>query len=79
MTDLLTAGIDICSLRASCFGFLQDICESGQKIVPVATVLEYSPSFNAPNNNVMEGSGSLPAIASSGEAGGHLFMLFSAC
>ena len=30
MTDLLTAGTDIFSLRssiASCFGFLQDICE----------------------------------------------------
>ena len=62
---------------------------------------EYSPSFNAPSNDVVEGSRSLPAIASSGlpamamaacdlgamtsrrwqagEAGGHLFVIFSAC
>ena len=64
---------------ASCSGFFQNISESSQKIVPVGIVLEYSPSFNAPGNDVAEGSRSLPAIASSGEAGGHLFVIFSAC
>ena len=61
-----------------CFGSLQDICESEQKIVSVIAVLEYSPFFNAPNNDVVVGSQSLPAIASSGEAGGHLFVIFTA-
>jgi len=44
---------------ASCFGFLQDICESEQKIVPVGIVLEYSPSFNPPGNDVVEGPRSI--------------------
>jgi len=51
---------------ASCPGFFQDISESSQKIVPVGIVLEYSPSFNTPGNDVVKGSRSLPAIASSG-------------
>ncbi len=44
---------------ASCSAFFQDISESGQKIVPVGIVLEYSPSFNASGNDVVEGPWSI--------------------
>jgi len=55
-----------------CFGFLQDICESVRKIAPVTAVLEYSPFFNARNNDVVEAFRSLAAIVSAGEAGGRV-------
>ncbi|MBW1676861.1 MAG: hypothetical protein JRJ79_09690 [Deltaproteobacteria bacterium] len=72
-----------------------------QDAVTAVLMPEYSPFFNAPGNDVVESSRSLPAtcpplprmpgfgvyavigrgrrVASSGEAGGHLFVIFSAC
>ena len=44
---------------ATCSGFFQDISESSQKIIPVGIILEYSPSFNTPGNDVVEGSRSI--------------------
>jgi hypothetical protein len=56
MIDLLTAGTEILSLRASIaslfwFVLLQNICNPERKIVPVGIVSEYSPSFYPANND----------------------------
>jgi hypothetical protein len=48
-----------CPGIATCFGFFQDTSESNQKIVSVGIVLEYLSSFNAPGNDVVEGSRSI--------------------
>ena len=49
------------------------------KILPVVIIFYYLFALNSPDNDVMQGSRRLPAIASSGEAGGHLFWLVAAC
>jgi hypothetical protein len=56
MIDLLTAGTEILSLRASIaslfwFVSLQNICNPVRKIVPVGIVSEDSSSFNPANND----------------------------
>ena len=41
------------------------------KILPVVIIFYYLFALNSPDNDMMQGSRRLPAIASSGEAGGH--------
>jgi hypothetical protein len=56
-------------------GFLQNRTESFQKPVSIRIVFKNVSSLDTPAYDMMQGTWRLPAIASSGEAGGHLFWL----
>jgi hypothetical protein len=52
---------------------LQNRIESFQKAVSIGIVFKNVPSLDTPAYDMMQSTLRLPAIASSGEAGGHLF------
>ncbi len=54
---------------------LQNRTESFRKPVSIGIVFKNVSSFDTPVYHMMQGTRRLPAIASSGEAGGHLFWL----
>jgi hypothetical protein len=58
---------------------LQNRIESFQKAVSIGIVFKNVPSLDTPAYDMMQSTLRLPAIASSGEAGGHLFRLDVAC
>ena len=60
-------------------GLLQNRTESFQKPVSIGIVFKNVLSLDTPAYDMMQGTRRLPAIASSGEAGGHLFWLDVAC
>jgi hypothetical protein len=64
---------------AGCGGLLQNRTESLQKPVSIGIVFKNVSSLDTPAYDMMQGTRRLPAIASSGEAGGHLFWLDVAC
>ncbi|MFV9646828.1 MAG: hypothetical protein ACNYWU_13480 [Desulfobacterales bacterium] len=64
---------------AGCGGLLQNRTESFQKPVSIGIVFKNVLSLDTPAYDMMQGTWRLPAIASSGEAGGHLFRLDVAC
>jgi hypothetical protein len=63
---------------ANSLGFRQQNRQPVQKIFQVLVVFKNLAPFNSANNDMMQYSRSLPAIASSGEAGGRLIELFLA-
>jgi len=63
-------GYSLPTLLSGCGGLLQNITESLQKPVSIGIVFAY---------DMMQDTRRLPAIASSGEAGGHLFWLDVVC
>jgi hypothetical protein len=60
-------------------GLLQNRTESLQKPVSIGIVFKNVSSLDTPAYDMMQGTRRLPAIASSGEADGHLFRLDVAC
>jgi hypothetical protein len=64
---------------AGCGGLLQNRTESFQKPVSIGIVFKNVSSLDTPAYDMMQGTLRLPAIASSGEAGGYLFWLNVAC
>ena len=60
-------------------GLLQNRTESFQKPVSIGIVFKNVWSLDTSAYDMMQGTRRLPAIASSGEAGGHLFWLDVAC
>jgi hypothetical protein len=54
---------------------LQNRTESLQRPVSIGIVFKNVSSLDIPAYDMMQGTRRLPAIASSGEAGGHLFWL----
>jgi len=60
---------------------LENSCPSsqaGDKILPVSFVNEYLSSFYSSPHDMVQNTRGLPAIASSGEAGGHLVLMIVA-
>ncbi len=64
---------------ANSLGFRQQNGQPVQKIFQILVVFENLAPFNSANNDMMQYPRGLPAIASSGEAGGRLIELFVAC
>jgi len=60
---------------AECGGLFQNRTEPFQKPVSIRIVFKNVSSLNIPAYDMMQGTWRLPAIVSSGEAGGHLFWL----
>jgi len=56
-------------------GLLQNRTEPFQKPVSIGIVFKNVSSLNTPAYDMIQGTRRLPAIARSGEAGGHLFWL----
>jgi len=60
-------------------GLLQNRTESFQKPVSIGIAFKNVSPLDTSAYDMMQGTRRLPAIASSGEAGGHLFWLDVAC
>jgi len=60
---------------AGCGGLLQNRTEPFQKAVSIRIVFKNVSLLDPSAYDMMQGTRRLPAIASSGEAGGHLFWL----
>jgi hypothetical protein len=65
--------------KTGCLGFHKDISKSIVKIIPINTICKYPFAFYTSGNNMMKRTRGLPATASSGEAGGHLFLIGVTC
>ncbi len=60
------------------FRVRNDVTQAFYEIVPVLIIRKYPPALDSSNNNMVQCTGGLPAIASrSGEAGGHRFWLWA--